>query len=682
MQKINERREKKALPLWYLFLVFFFSFFYMESLLQLFSIGRLFSIGLFYSLFVAFSLSAVLYVIVAKLTKKQRGWFLGIFYAVLLILYIGQLVYYKILDTFATVYSIRHGGQAVEFWQEAVWGIANNFLPIILLVLPVPVIVYLSLKLEKEEPLEKKYLAIGIIIGVIVHLLMLGTLYLHQDGEHSPYHLYHNVNAPIKSVGNLGLINYMRLDIKRNITDWSPAFIGELPVFKDDTEKKKPTNNELVEKRPDLDESLEPEPEPEPQANTYNKLDIDFTELINEEENSEIKEIHKYFQWIPATAQNEYTGRYEGYNLIFITAEAFSHLALHEEVTPTLYRLVHEGYHFTNFYTPLWGVSTSDGEYVATTGLIPKSGVWSFRESATNHLPFVTGNQLKELGYLTKAYHNHRYTYYYRHLSHPNMGYEYKGIGNGLEITEAWPRSDLEMMEVTLPEYIDEEPFHSYYMTVSGHLRYNFTGNHMALKNRSVVEHLPYSESVRAYLATQVELDRALEHLLNKLDDKGIAERTLIVMSSDHYPYGLTREEIEELEGSSIDNNFDLYRNALVIYTKGMESMKIDEPAFSLDILPTISNLMGLEYDSRLMMGRDLFSDEKPLVFLNDRSFITDKGMYISATNEFIPHEGVEVLEDYQETLSNKIRAKFHFSARILDYDYYRIIMKHLGNEF
>ena len=46
---------------------------------------------------------------------------------------------------------------------------------------------------------------------------------------------------------------------------------------------------------------------------------------------------------------------------------------------------------FDNFYTPLWGVSTSDGEYVTTTGLIPKSGVWSYSLSSALGKPLVGG---------------------------------------------------------------------------------------------------------------------------------------------------------------------------------------------------------------------------------------------------------------------------------------------------
>jgi len=229
-------------------------------------------------------------------------------------------------------------------------------------------------------------------------------------------------------------------------------------------------------------------------------------------------------------------------------------------------------------------------------------------------------------------------------------------------------------MEVTIPEYIEEEPFHTYYLTMSGHLQYSFEGNNMAMKNREVVSHLPYSQQARAYLATQVELDRAMEHLLEQLEEQGIAEETLIVMSSDHYPYGLDHETIEELQGEPVDQNFELYRNAFVLYHPDMEEKVFTEPASSLDIMPTVSNLMGLEFDSRLFMGRDLFSDTDPLVIFENRSFITDKGKYNAETEEFTPREGVSVPEDYQEEISNQVSAKFYFSARILDLDYYRII--------
>ena len=227
----------------------------------------------------------------------------------------------------------------------------------------------------------------------------------------------------------------------------------------------------------------------------------------------------------------------------FLTCESLWKYAIDPNLTPNLYKLWSEGFQFTNFYNPIWGVSTLDGEYVNLLGMIPVTGTWSMTESATNWLPFSFGNQFRAMGYTTRAYHDHTYTYYDRNLSHPNLGYVYRALGNGLDVEATWPESDIEMIDKTTADYMGSEPFHAYYMTVSGHLEYNFNGNAMAKKNQDLVKDLPYSGSVRAYLACQIELDRALELLLQRLDEAGVAENTVIALTGDHYPYGLTDEE-------------------------------------------------------------------------------------------------------------------------------------------
>jgi len=376
---------------------------------------------------------------------------------------------------------------------------------------------------------------------------------------------------------------------------------------------------------------------------------------------------------------------FEGYNLIMFVAEGFSPFAVREDLTPTLYKMVHEGFNFTNFYTSYWRVSTSDGEYVACTGLIPKSGVWSFYRSHNNYLPFVMGNQLRNLGYETVAYHNHTHTYYRRHLSHPNMGYDFKAVGNGLVLpNNHWPNSDFEMMQVTMDEYINNQPFHAYYMTVSGHFEYTFGGNMMSRRNRDAVEHLPYSDSAKAYIACHIELDKALEYMMQRLNEAGIAEKTIIVLSTDHHPYGLPGNEgvdgYSEFLGYRVDTsansdfmNFELYRNNLIMYVQGMEPVTVDKPSSSLDIIPTLSNLMGLEFDSRFLMGRDILSNSEPLVIFGNRSFITGNGRRIR-DRDFIPNPGVIVDENYASNIRAIIDAKFSASTGILDLDYYKIV--------
>ena len=435
---------------------------------------------------------------------------------------------------------------------------------------------------------------------------------------------------------------------------------------------------ESTEAAPESTETESTEPEttqPEPVIDTSpNVLEIDFAALAEEETDETIAALDRYFSQRTPTNKNEKTGMFAGCNLILITAESFSHLAIDPELTPTLYKLQTQGFRFTNFYTAYWGVSTSDGEYVALTGTIPKSGTWSMSDTQDNAMPLTMAQQLKRLGYSAQAYHNHTATYYHRDQSHPNLGYVFKALGQGLEVTEQWPESDVEMIDLTTADYVNQEPFHTYYMTVSGHLEYSFDGNSIAAKNRELVENLPYSEAVQAYLACQIELDRALELLMRRLEEAGVLENTVIALTADHYPYGLTLEEMSELAGHEIDPRFELYRNACFIYKEGMTPETVDRPCSSLDLLPTLSNLFGLEFDSRLYMGRDMFSDAEPLIIFSDRSWLTEKGAFYSEDETVTSFTEQPLSEDMVRYYNQKIADQFLVSQWILETDYWRTI--------
>jgi phosphoglycerol transferase MdoB-like AlkP superfamily enzyme len=631
----------------------------MEFILRITTVKSVLSYGYFISLLFNLSFAAALFFILSFFAKKLLKHAISVIFLIILaIIYSSQIIYYQFFRTFYHLYSAGNAGQVSDFWKDILLVTGNNFHWVILVFSPALIFFFLGRKIIPKKSINHKLKVLIVLLIIGSHLTGLLAVYRGGKYTNSPYDLYFKNSNPLLSVQNLGLLTTIRLDFQRIVTNWTPT----VDVFIPD-----PVNNR--DNDPDDNDD-------DPKKKEYNVLNIDFNYLIENEKDETIKLMHQYFQSLQPTAKNEYTGKFQGYNLILITAESLAPYAVNKEITPTLYKLVHEGFYFPNFYVPLWDVSTSDGEYMGLTSLIPKSGVWSFRASSEISLPFVMGNQLKKLGYKTVAYHNHTYTYYGRHLSHPNMGYEYKGIGNGLNVKKVWPASDLEMMEVTVDEYIHNEPFHAYYMTVSGHLQYNFIGNSMAMKNRKLVEHLPLSTQAKAYLATQIELDKALEYLLSRLEKAGIAERTLIVMSTDHYPYGLDHDTIDELSGFYVDRDFDIHKSPLIMYVKGMEGQRIDDPVWGIDIIPTISNLMGLEYDSRLLMGRDIFSDSEPLVFFRNMSFITDKGRYNARTKKFFPNEGVEVDDDYVERISRIIQNKIYFSRLILEKDYYSKVLQ------
>ncbi|MBQ2764538.1 MAG: hypothetical protein IJF43_05825 [Firmicutes bacterium] len=125
-----------------------------------------------------------------------------------------------------------------------------------------------------------------------------------------------------------------------------------------------------------------------------------------------------------------------------------------------------------------------------------------------------------------------------------------------------------------------------------------------------------------------------------------------------------------------------MYHSTLIIWNSAMategNTVTVDKPCYSVDILPTLSNLMGVDYDSRLLMGRDILSTSSPLVVFSNHSWLTDKGRYNAVTGEFIPEEGVNVNDTYVQNMMDKVNSMFTYSAKILTYDYYDRVVSEL----
>ena len=571
--------------------------------------------------------------------------------ALMTIGYSLQLLYFSVFHTPMSLYSLSGADDAMQFRDVMISAITKSMVSLVLILVPLILLLVLIRRLSFLQIRPPAIYSLLILCCIFYDISIL-SVHLTSKKTVSQYSLYYNTSAPELSVIKLGLLTTARLDLQRLVFGFE--------------------QNDFVEEESIESISLETVVKEEIiKAETFNTMKIDFDTLIKNEKNEVILDMHKYFSTIKPTNKNEYTGMFKGDNLILITAEAFSPYAIDPELTPTLYKMSTQGFVFNNFYNPIWGVSTSDGEYVACTGLLPKPGIWSFYRSGRNSMPFVMGNQFKKLGYTTKAYHDHSYTYYKREISHPNMGYDYKAVGNGLKINKTWPESDLEMIEVTAGEYIGEQPFHTYYMTVSGHMMYNFDGNYMAKKNKALVEKLTYSDESRAYTACNLELEFAMKALIDKLEAAGIADKTVIAISPDHYPYGLSRDAIDELAGHKVEENFELYKSAFILWKKGMEPVVIEKTCSSLDINPTLSNLFGLEYDSRLLMGSDIMSNASPLVIFSNNSWITDMAKYNSLTNTAINTAGKDIDADYVNQTNKTVAKKLRYSAKILETDYY-----------
>lgn len=559
---------------------------------------------------------------------------------------LAQIVYYNFYNSIFSFYSLTTGtGQVLHFWSMIVEVIVRIWYIFALILIPVILFIIFNNKIF-EYKRNKGIILYTFIIGLIVSVLSSYVLIKKYDkGQlYSLNNLIYKTHAPMLTINKTGLLTMEVIDIYR-------YFFG----FEENFDIK---NDEVK----NVSKKIE-----------YNKLDIDFDKLIEESNDETIKSMHEYFSSLTPSEKNKYTGMFKGKNLIFITAEAFDTIAIDENITPTLYKIANNGFIFNNYYQPLYPVSTSDGEYMNVMSLIPKEGVWSFYRTSKNYMPFGIGNMFKKLDYNTYGFHNHNYNYYHREKSHTNIGLTYYGCGNGLEKKmncKHWPNSDFEMIKATTPYYLnDDKPFMTYYMTVSGHLNYNFSGNNMASRNKSKVKNLNYKDSIKAYYATQIEFDKAIEELLNELEESGKLDDTLIVIAPDHYPYGLTTKDMNTVSKIDRTDKFENYHTSLIMYNPKIENKVVDKVISGIDILPTIYNLFGIDYDSRLLMGSDIFSNSEHIVILSDRSFITSKGKYNSITGEF---SNPNVSKEYIDNINKIINEKFKMSSLILEKDYYK----------
>lgn len=556
-----------------------------------------------------------------------------------------------------------------------------------------------------------------LIAAVLVVCQLCGFLLSNYGNEKNFYTYDFSADA---SIPHFGVLTTMRLELEYAVfgipepplpvIDIGPAFTPEPTPPVDPVQTPDPGVTEDPTEEPTADPTEEPteepSPEPTPIVYGYNMLDFDFTGMAETESNKTLAAMHQYFAAVIPSQQNEYTGYFKGKNLILITAEGFSPYVISEELTPTLYKLSHEGFVFNNYYQPDWTMSTTGGEFAVMTGVIPNwvNGGRTFDKSIKNNMGTCLGWMFCDLGYSTPAYHNNTYTYYNRHLTHPNLGYDFVGIGNGLEVpTNRWPNSDLEMMQVTADSYINDyvengTNFHTYYMTVSGHCNYNWGGNAMARKNREVAEaaYPNSSETVQAYIACNLELEYAMAYLVERLEEAGIADDTVIVLTSDHYPYAMLGSDVDyyqELSGLDVtERDTDRFRNTLIMWCGSMEEpVIVDTPCSSIDIVPTICNLFGLDYDSRLYSGRDIFatnyvaneySTTMPLVIFAAttatsyrNSWITAAGTYNAADRVFTPNPGVEVASNYVSRVNNLVQAKCSYAKLIIQHDYYSLVL-------
>lgn len=646
----------------FLYLYLLLSFIYLEIVFKLVMRLKIFDISLSLVCLSAALFISIICLIIDLFNRLGKNIFTSIILFLFGIYFSIHTCLYNIYKFYFQFSTLAFADQTTAFASDGLKMIVNNALYIFAYFVPFLAFIIFFRKYVTEDRTDIKY---SIIITLICLILYLPFALTPNSILRSTF----DSNNMIQIVNKNGVISGLVYDVFKSVK-------GE------DTSLQEIEEETIIE-------------EPEVIEYGYNGFDIDYSSLNTISDNKEIIELNNYFNSISPTKKNEYTGFFENKNLILFMAESFNGIAVNPDLTPTLYKLIHNGFEFNNFYTPT-NYSTIGGEYCELTGLIPEMSSspnsLSIFRAGTNDYPMGIGNLFKEKGYTTYAYHNSTYDFQDRNVYLEKLGFDnYNAQGLGLEKLmdiSHWPASDVDMIDVTFDDYINDDNFLVFYATVSGHGPYLFDEkeNIVAPKYKDILKEYygdklgndQAADYLMAYQAGQIELDRALEKLIDKLDKAGKLNDTVIALVGDHHPYYLTErlsmDDYNRLSTYERDQYIELYRSNFILYNSTMNKVSVDKVGGQLDVIPTIYNLFGLNYDSRLLIGTDLLSNSSSIVIMSDNSWVNDQGKYYAISSTSESNSGTSLADSYVSAINNKINNLYKISKMIMRNNYYKFI--------
>ncbi len=401
--------------------------------------------------------------------------------------------------------------------------------------------------------------------------------------------------------------------------------------------------------------------------------------------------LEDYFENQEPHYSNTYTNIFRNQNFILIMAESLDTFAINEELTPNLYDIKTNYAYFENFYSPLYYRSTADSEFLVQTSFYPDNNVTlSMDTYLENTFPYTMPKMFSQKGYNTYSYHDYIDYFYPRSDFHlQTLGYDsYRGayeLGlidepyeGGLIFEHQW-QSDLEMMEASIPDYIETDNFFVNYVTVSGHFGYD-EDHPIAVKNIGIVEQyeldndIVLDKDIRYYLSANIELDKAIGYLFEELERTNHINDTVIMIFGDHYAYGIDKDKIWEYDDMKEDgDDMDIHNIPMMIYSKSpLLKGTIYNYMSTIDVMPTVSNLFGLDFDYQRAFGTDSLLSDDNIVRFADMSFVSRHYSYDSLSEQYFIEEDYEILENDLVEIYHQIINDYMYNLIVLQYDIFK----------
>lgn len=493
-----------------------------------------------------------------------------------------------------------------------------------------------------------------IIAGYLYYLTIVTPVFQNTFQSISNKELFLTASNPTIVIDQYGTLGFVILDVKAILF---PVDIKEEYEVKREEKKQVSANSRVFD-------------------------DKAWNMLINEEDDEELNYINQYLINNRSTDKNEYTGMFEGKNLIVIMMESVNDIFINPEYYPNFYKMLSNGWYFENNYSPRNSCATMNNEFSGMTSLYSIYNTCTaskYKENTYSESMFNLFNNNTKTKYTTFSAHNYTEAYYPRSTIHKNMGsLEYFGVEDlGIKYSNEyknWSNDDDFMksfLNILDKKMSDGKNFMTWLTTVSSHQPYS-TNSIQGDKYYDLTKNTNYPSDVRRYMSKLKILDDGLGVLLEGLESRGILDDTVIVLYGDHYPYGISTKNLNKVLDYDTAKEMNAERVPLVIYNSEMKPYTFSGYTTYLNLLPTLANLFNLNYDPRLYLGTDMFSDEyKSLAVFADGSWKNEKGFYDASkmkmkyysSDEYTQEEikGINDLIDEHVTLSNSIITNNYF---------------------
>ena len=423
-----------------------------------------------------------------------------------------------------------------------------------------------------------------------------------------------------------------------------------------------------------------------PNKNGVTKREVSdaLDKLAESDNSSKYSALNKYFASRPVTDYNEYTGMFEGKNVIVILMESVNEAIINEKEFPNFYKLYSEGWTWENNYSPRNSCATGNNEFSAMTSLFSIYNACTSNVYKDNTYFEGIFNLFNNKGYTTTGMHDFVEWYYKRKTIHPNMGAQSYYGADTLGIKTAsyygeWP-SDIEFfdkaMDIILNDNSDK-PFMTWFTTVTSHQPYTNDSTYGNL-HKDYFMSLGYSSAVSRYLSKLKVVDDAIGTLVDRLKSAGVYDDTVIVLMADHYPYGLSKSQVAEMINHDL-SDYEIEKTPLVIYNSSMTPKTFTEYNFYLNLVPTLANLMNLDYDPRLYLGHDVLSkDYESMVVFADGSWKNENAYYNASTSKITFYEENAYTPEEILAINNEVDAKITMSSRAIKNNYFNYLNEEL----